>query len=185
MPQPPKIDRDQILDAAFGLLEREGPGALSMRNLAAALDVKAPSLYHHFPDKLSLNTALSERGTALLLTKLKHAARSKDAREAFLSTASAYLNFARQHDSIYTLMTEQRDDAPVHTEEGKRLWNFVLSIVGGITGNPDDTNAAVAFWAFLHGFAMLARSGRFGASGPKGGLEAGLHAFLTSWANRT
>ncbi|MCX6603122.1 MAG: WHG domain-containing protein [Acidobacteria bacterium] len=31
------------------------------------------------------------------------------------------------------------------------------------TGKADDTGAAVAFWAFLHGFATIEAAGQFGA----------------------
>jgi hypothetical protein len=56
-------------------------------------------------------------------------------------------------------------------------------VVGGLTGDPDDTAAAVAFWAFLYGYVESERSGLFGASGPKGGFEVGLEALIESfWA---
>jgi len=58
-----------------------------------------------------------------------------------------------------------------------RLRNLRLA---GFAG-PDDTAAAVATWSFLHGYATLEHSGAFGASGPKGGLERGVEAFLSNF----
>jgi hypothetical protein len=63
----------------------------------------------------------------------------------------------------------------------KSVWDLLLEAASGISGQPDDTAAAVATWSFLHGYAVLEHSGAFGASGPKGALERGLTAFLTSF----
>ena len=50
---------------------------------------------------------------------------------------------------------------------------FGLLVAQPETGKADDTGAAVAFWAFLHGFATLEAAGQFRASGPSGGYEGG------------
>ena len=50
----PALDRKLVLDAAFALLREEGIEALSMRRLAARLQVQAPALYWHFRDKSEL-----------------------------------------------------------------------------------------------------------------------------------
>ena len=66
--------------------------------------------------------------------------------------------------------------------ERKALWNRLLAVVGALTGEPDDTDAAVAVWAFLHGYAALGASGLYGASGPCGGLTRGIHALARGLA---
>jgi len=57
----PGLSRDAILDAAIGLLDRDGLAALSMRKLGAALGVEAMSLYNHVPSKDSLLDGIHER----------------------------------------------------------------------------------------------------------------------------
>jgi Tetracyclin repressor-like, C-terminal domain len=54
----------------------------------------------------------------------------------------------------------------------------VLEVIGRIIRNPDDTSAAVALWAFLHGFITLERNGLFGPSGPQQALEVGIDALI-------
>lgn len=49
--------------------------------------------------------------------------------------------------------------------------DLILRIVGEVMKCPDDTAAAVAAWSLLHGFAVLAMTGQFGAGGPKRGFE--------------
>lgn len=53
--------RDEILDAALRLLDEGGGKGLSMRSLAARLDVSPMSLYHHVADRAGLLLALAER----------------------------------------------------------------------------------------------------------------------------
>ena len=43
------LDREAIVQAALTLLDRDGPGVLSARKLAAACGCEAMSLYHHLP----------------------------------------------------------------------------------------------------------------------------------------
>jgi len=49
-----QLDRDRLIAAAFALLEEGGLDGLSMRRLAARLDVQAPALYWHVGDKAEL-----------------------------------------------------------------------------------------------------------------------------------
>lgn len=48
------LTRERILEAAKGLADAEGLGAVTMRRLAAELGVEAMSLYHHVPNKDAL-----------------------------------------------------------------------------------------------------------------------------------
>ena len=50
----PRLDRDQVVRAALRLLDEAGLDGLTLRRLAAELDVKAPALYWHFADKQDL-----------------------------------------------------------------------------------------------------------------------------------
>jgi AcrR family transcriptional regulator len=180
MPFPAKTDPESILNAALEMLERDGPEALSMRNLATILEMKAPSLYRHYPDKAALETALKMRGSEMLQTVLEKASLKPEPIEVMRKAANATLKFSRAHPYLYDLM-----NAPggvPSTGAAKELWNTILEIVGNVTGKPDDTAASVAFWAFLHGFSSLERTGQFGKSGPKGGFEIGLEALITGFS---
>nr|BFF25594.1 TetR/AcrR family transcriptional regulator C-terminal domain-containing protein [Glycomyces mayteni] len=50
-----------MLEAALGLVERDGLGALTMRKLAAELGIEAMSVYHYVPNKDALLDGLVER----------------------------------------------------------------------------------------------------------------------------
>jgi AcrR family transcriptional regulator len=48
------LSRDRILKAAFAVADKRGLEALTMRNVAARLNVEAMSLYHHVPSKKAM-----------------------------------------------------------------------------------------------------------------------------------
>ncbi|TWH09383.1 MULTISPECIES: TetR/AcrR family transcriptional regulator C-terminal domain-containing protein [Pseudoxanthomonas] len=54
------LQRDKIIETAFRLLDEEGLDGMTLRKLACAVGVRAPSLYWHFRDKRDLLDAMSE-----------------------------------------------------------------------------------------------------------------------------
>jgi AcrR family transcriptional regulator len=58
---PRLIDRSSIVSAARKILTEQGLPAVSLRNVAMALGVKAPSLYRHVPSKGVLLGLISEQ----------------------------------------------------------------------------------------------------------------------------
>lgn len=53
-----KVD---VVDRAIGVLDERGLDDLSMRNVAAELNVRASALYHHFANKQALLDAVADR----------------------------------------------------------------------------------------------------------------------------
>ncbi|GAB3078027.1 TetR family transcriptional regulator [Nocardioides zeae] len=61
MPRPskPLISRHSTVQAALEIIDSEGLEALSLPRLARHMNVKAPSLYHHFSDKSEILAAVA------------------------------------------------------------------------------------------------------------------------------
>jgi AcrR family transcriptional regulator len=173
MPTPPKTTPAAILEAAVALVESEGWETLSLRSLAGRLGIQATSLYHHFADKAAIVDALGRHTAALLHARLQ----APRVRGNLARMAKVYVEFARQHPQLYQSIGV-RPTAADASPEAKTLWNLLLEAVAPISGDPDDTAAAVAFWAFLHGYVTLEAAGKFGSSGPRGGLDRGVEALL-------
>lgn len=180
MAYPKLLSSAEILKTALHILEHGGAEEISLRAVASALRVKTPSLYRYFPDKNALELAIAEEALQSMLAELAGAASTTNPERRFRETVDAYLRFARDRSPLYTFIMSripQTDGSAV----GKAVWNLLLDAASGVSGKPDDTAAAVATWSFLHGFVMLEHSGAFGASGPKGGLNLGVAAFLKSF----
>lgn len=180
MAYPKLLSSADILKTAIELLEQGDTAGLSLRAVAARLGVKAPSLYRYFPHKEALEMAVVEEVFSALWMELQSALESPDPARKFRLMASAYLRFARERFPLYALIVQNRTPGKYGSKAGKAVWNLLLEVTSAISGQRDDTAAAVAIWSFLHGYATLEHSGAFGASGPRGGLERGLEAFLGS-----
>jgi Tetracyclin repressor-like, C-terminal domain len=112
------------------------------------------------------------------------ASESADPETRFRRLAVAYLRFARERFPLYSFVVQSRLPQKYNSKVGKAVWNLLIEAASDVSGQPDDTAAAVATWSLLHGYATLEHSGAFGASGPKGGLERGVEAFLSSFRSR-
>jgi Tetracyclin repressor-like, C-terminal domain len=116
----------------------------------------------------------------VMLVEFRTASAVADPDTKFRRVTDAYLRFARERFQLYAFVVQDRLERYA-SRAGKAVWNLLLEAASGVSGQPDDTAAAVATWAFLHGYATLEHSGAFGLSGPKGGLERGVEAFLSNF----
>lgn len=178
MPFPAKTEPLAILTAALNIIENSGWQALSMRTIAAALGVRASSLYRHFADRAAIESALGALATKTLLLRMETAAGRLDGPARLRAIALAYLSFAHDNGALYQLITgpnQASDSQP----ESKAIWNLILNAIARCSHTKrDHTPAAVVLWSFLHGYVSLAGAGNFGASGPKRALEKGLVAII-------
>jgi AcrR family transcriptional regulator len=139
----------EIVATARSLLESDGPDALSMRRIADALGIKAPSLYKHLPDKQALEAALIAHGFDEIATVFAGA-------DDLAAVAAAYRGYANDHPHLYRLMTEgplDRERLEAGVED--RAAAAIVAAVGG------DEHRARAAWAFAHGMTILELDGRF------------------------
>jgi TetR/AcrR family transcriptional repressor of nem operon len=74
--------RDEILDAAEGLIRTSGFNGFSTRDVADAVSIKAASVHYHFPTKADIGVAVTERYTDRFLEVLGDPDRFEDARSA-------------------------------------------------------------------------------------------------------
>jgi AcrR family transcriptional regulator len=162
-----------IVAAARQILEREGADGLTMRRLADAVGIRAPSLYKHFPDKAGVEIALIDDGFEEIAARFEAA--TAKGQGSLLEIATAYRVFARTHPHLYRLMTA----GPLPRERLRpgveaRAAAPLVQAVG-------DPNLARAAWAFAHGMVMLELDGRFPAGADlDAAWEAGLSAFVAS-----
>jgi AcrR family transcriptional regulator len=142
--------RDEILAVAEGLLEREGPAALTMRRLASELGMKAPSLYKHVASRDDIEAGLQARA----LVSMGEALAASDT--GLAGIAAAYRSWALAHPRLYELSTRRpllRDELPPGVEAAA-----AAPIVAAVRG---DEHLARALWAMAHGLVDLELSNRF------------------------
>lgn len=185
MPYPSKTDRETILAAAIEQTEACGIRAMSLRSLAAALGLAPNALYRYFADRASLEAAVSAEMAARLHALLRGAVGKKSPEGAIRATAAAYLKFARENRFLYEVFMLPCQGTPEESAKHEQLWLFVVEKVAALTGPTRAPQAAVALWAFLHGFAALDAAGVFAHGKPDNGLAFGLDAWLAGAAERS
>lgn len=201
MVYPSKLSRERVVGAALALIREQGASALGMRSVAARLSVRPASLYKHVVDLAGLQALLAEHAAGELLAAMDAAiaraprsARVESPKMPMLFMANEYLRFAREQPALYAMLTRPAgalaagENTPAPTAAVASvsqvvprvarvaLWTRLLQVVGDLTGSADDSDAALALWAFLHGFIALESAGMFGTGGPKGGFARGVKA---------
>jgi AcrR family transcriptional regulator len=179
MPYPSKTDRQTILLAAVKDLARRGIRDLSLRNLAASLELTPNALYRYFSDRSALEAALANEAARRLERALRKAADGCEPVTAIREMSSAYIKFAKDNRHLYEVMMSlhapEHDAASLHS-----LWAFTVEQVQRIAGSNRAAPASVALWAFLHGAVTLQSGQVLGDRKPASGLEFGLDAWLTA-----
>jgi AcrR family transcriptional regulator len=185
MPYPAKTNARTILQAAIEYLEEYGEEALSMRNLASRLGLTPHALYRYYADRAALEATIAEEGFRRLHADLVAAVGKRTGKEALRVSATAYLTFAQAHPAWYALLMRFRVESPGMLEAGHEMWSFVVGLVEGAVGPEGAASAAVALWAFLHGFTQLERIAILNAQKPRSGFQVGLEALLSGLTTRS
>jgi AcrR family transcriptional regulator len=177
MPYPSKTDRQTILSAALKDLAHGGIRGLSLRNIAASLDLAPNAIYRYFSDRPALEAALANEAARQLELALRRAADGGEPATAIRKMSSAYIKFARDNPHLYQVMMSLH--APEHDATFRQsLWAFTVEQVQRIAGSDRVAEASVALWAFLHGAVALEAAQVFGERKPASGLEFGFDAWL-------
>ncbi|HUB75436.1 MAG TPA: TetR family transcriptional regulator, partial [Solirubrobacteraceae bacterium] len=105
--RPAKLTRGAICSAAIGLIDRDGPAALTMRALAQELGVEAMSLYRHVGSKDELLDAVAEQ----LFAQIEPRGISSDWAAAVRGYASSVRGLARAHPQAFALVAARSGGA--------------------------------------------------------------------------
>jgi AcrR family transcriptional regulator len=162
---------ERILREARALLDREGPEAVSMREVAAAVRITPMAIYRHYRGRDALLGGLAEEGFAALAAQLERRMRRARTPEAALAAFfDAYLEFAERHPHRFELMFGRE-------RPGARRWpadfaarrsptgNLVLVVLARAMPGKGEAallEAALALWGQAHGLIALWRAGRVG-----------------------
>lgn len=94
------LTRIRILEAAIDIVDRESPGALTMRRLGIELGVEAMSLYNHVANKQDVIDGMA----GLLVSRMTDFSTFEDDWRAVVSRiARAYRDVTRAHPDVFML----------------------------------------------------------------------------------
>jgi AcrR family transcriptional regulator len=165
--------RARICDAATRLYAKKGEAAVTMRELAKALDCSPMGLYRYFRDRDEIIAALRTDAFNRFADALEVAfARGSDPFERAREVGRAYLDFALDNPNAYRLMFDLAQAnakrypalAAANARAGRTITRHVkdLAAAGVVKGDPDKIGAAL--WAAAHGVIVLHLAGRLPSS---------------------
>jgi AcrR family transcriptional regulator len=156
----PSVTRETLLDAALRLLEERGPGALRIRDLAAAAEQSTMGVYTHFGSKQGLLEQVYLHGFRCLEDRLDSVPADRQGQQGLMAFALAYREFALDNEALYGLMFERAtpDFVPSDTSRLAALSTFEMLATRVADWRPDFTNPAAdahLVWATMHGLVSI------------------------------
>lgn len=180
--------RRELIRHALAEITDNGVAALSLRDLARRAGVSHAAPAHHFHDKTGLLTAIATEGFTLLSDTLGAAQE-----RGFLETGVAYVSFAVEHPAHFTVMfSAVLDDSDPDLAAARDRAGAILD--QGVVDLPhppaesDRSDAAIAAWSLVHGFATLWLNGALSLASdadPTATARRIITALLTSEADPT
>jgi AcrR family transcriptional regulator len=157
--------REELCTVAERLFAEQGYPGVTLRALAAELDVSPMTPYRYFRDKADIFAAVRAAGFRRFADAQEAAfAAESDPERRLRAMARSYVDFARREPHAYRIMFEMNplQDVTQYPElaaQQIRGWEPLLrgveaAIDAGLLAG-DATHLAHVFWAAVHGIASL------------------------------
>lgn len=159
--------RQELLEHAWTVVERDGAEGLSLRGISREIGVSHGSSARHFREKQELLDAIAAEGFTRMNTALAEAAAAQQGVEGKLRASGlAYVAFAVSNARILDVMYDAKHRAETGSELNALSHTAMASLTAGITaaqatgevrpGDPEQL--ALIVFAHFHGVATLARN---------------------------
>jgi AcrR family transcriptional regulator len=172
MPRPRKTEeeiqamREQILDAAFALLQQEGIEGVSIRKIADRIGVSHMSLYHYFENRAAIVKSLRERAYARMeafcAASLRRA-ETGDVLAQIRASLERFVRLARDYPKLYQLAWRRSPDSTAWRVDSENLTRILdhharlieRCIERGQCAARDPDLAAVMAFSIVNGTLVL------------------------------
>jgi len=182
MPYPAQFRREDAIIIARDLIETDGVDGVSLARLAAALGIKAPSLYKHFADKDALLREINTLTWRDLTTVMRSACDDvENPRACLTAMATAFRAYVLAHPTIYARAFDSA--SPATAPDPAELEALALPLQAAVAAVVGETNSLAALrglWAMVHGFLLLEIGGKFQRGG---NLEAAFQVAVAAYVN--
>lgn len=156
MPPTKKFQREEIVDIAYKVVNKEGFEGLNARKIAKELNASVQVIYHNFSDMKELNEEVYEK----IFNKYQETLRkATDNEHPYLAKGIAYVKFAREYPEFYKIifMKESKMNIEEFIENDiKTTENVMESIIKKFDIDKEDLkDFHIKVWIFTHGLACL------------------------------
>jgi len=155
--------RRALLDAALDLVERLGPGGLTLREAARLVGVSHAAVYRHFADKTELLRAVAVEGMLGMRDAMQASlAGIDDPVDAFQAFGVAYVMYAVEHPAHFRVMYSAEVDCnegPLAEAKEEKMGMLIAGVEAcqkaGVFAPGTPERFAVVAWSLVHGLATL------------------------------
>lgn len=166
MPTPSRTSLHDIVAAGRSLVEAHGLEDLTMQRVAAAVGVRAPSLYKHVPGRGALVRMIVEDVVDDLATALEELPGAGDPAGDLVALAAAFRSFAKAHPETYRLIfSPLPEDWRPDPERLAAASRPVLEATTQLVGPERALDAARTVTAWAHGFVSMELAAAFRLGG--------------------
>ncbi len=184
--------RQALVEAALGLIAKNGPQGFTLSEAAKAADVTPAAVYRHFAGRDDLLAEVARQGYDIFAALMEFAYNNgkPSALAAFEATGRAYLAFARKYPGHYMAMFESGLTFNAHPELAHiaaRARGVLETAAEQLSQHlprdrrPPASMFSAHIWAMSHGVVELFLRGNPGAKSsfpPEDLLEAGIGIYL-------
>ncbi len=144
---PRGLDRTEILEAAFALIDEVGEDGFSVRKVAGSMGIDPMTVLHHFRSKEELLRQIADRA----LGAIEIPQPTGNWRDDLMEVAAAYRSLAHRHPRLFHLHFRFHATGPADHASSEVVYAALLK-----AGLPTTEAAEVglAFYAFVLGFAL-------------------------------
>ena len=157
------INRALILAKAIELIEESGKPDISMAEIAAALQIRTPSLYNHVKNVQELYLDVISCAADRLYQAQIAAIAGLERDEAITALAAAYRTFVHEHPGLYQIiMTSPSHREAVVQNAGAAAAEPITAVLAqyGLTGD-DAIHWHRILRSIIHGFLSQEEAGFF------------------------
>jgi AcrR family transcriptional regulator len=154
------LNLETILNTATDIIEKNGSEALTLNALAAALNIKPPSLYNHIGGIDELRRELLQVLLRRMGDAVRRSAVGRSEEDALREIAHAYRRFAKQHPELYRAFV----NTPIQGDRGalEPLIDTLRQVMSAFNlAETEEMHFIRLFHSGLHGFVSLENSGFF------------------------
>ena len=158
------LNTEAVVDAAARLADAEGLDNLTLKRLAAKLDVRSPSLFSHVAGLADLRRLLKLRALREMTRRVGRAAIGRAGDDAVVAAAMAMRAFAREHPGLYAASpgAPPPEDHELNAAAEQFIGIFFDAMRQYGFEGTEAVHAVRGLFSTLHGFISLERAGNFG-----------------------
>ena len=166
MPTPARTSTDRIVAVGRAILDAEGLAGLTMQRVAAAVGVRAPSLYKRVRDRGDLVRLIANDVAVELTATLDSVATHGDPAADLRSIAVAFRRWALAHPEAFHLLFDRLPEGErVDPETNARSAAALLRTAAELAGDAHALEAARTVVAWANGFLNMELAGAFRLGG--------------------